>query len=93
MENVSASEVEQSLRSAVFARLIGALRDTHSGVRAKACRSLGKMAKRGYLDSTETKILSQESARLLGRGEGSWDGAFVVRKEAAEVEEIVRTLG
>jgi HEAT repeat protein len=93
VENVSASDVEPALSSAVFTRLIAALRDIHSGVRAKACRSLGKMAKRGYLDGTETEILSQEIARLLGKREGNWDEAFVVRKEAAEVEETLRKPG
>ena len=67
VENVSASDVAPHCVPQICARLIAALRDTHSGVRAKACRSLGKMAKRGWLDRTEIDILSQEIAHLLGK--------------------------
>jgi HEAT repeat protein len=92
VENVSVTDVAPQLRSQICARLIAALRDTHSGVRAKACRSLGKMAKRGWLDKTEIDILSREIAHLLGKDSQRWDDAFAVRKEAAEVEETLTRL-
>lgn len=92
VENVSAAEVAPQLRSQICARLIAALRDAHSGVRAKACRSLGKMAKRDWLDKTEIDILSREISRLLGKNSQRWDDAFAVRKEAAEVEQTLTGL-
>jgi len=92
VENVTATDVEPQLRSQICTRLIAALRDTHSGVRAKACRSLGKMAKREWLDKTEIDILSHEIAQLLGKDSQRWDDAFAVRKEAAEVEENLSRL-
>jgi hypothetical protein len=88
-ENVPYTQVAPELRSQIFARLIAALHDTHSGVRAKACRSLGKLARRDWLDATEFQILTREIARLLGKDSQRWDDAFAVRKEAAEVEEIL----
>jgi len=90
--NVSASDVSPQLRSQICAHLIAALRDTHSGVRAKACRSLGKVAKRGWLDRTEIDILSREIAHLLGKDSRRWDDAFAVRKETAEVEQTLSRL-
>jgi hypothetical protein len=89
VENVLPPEVEPQRRAQMFERLTAALRDSHSGVRAKACRSLGKMAKREYLDPRQTSILAAEIVRLLGKGSEKWDDAFAVRKEALEVEGIL----
>jgi hypothetical protein len=92
VENVAATDVPAQQRSQICARLIAALHDTHSGVRAKSCRSLGKMAKRNWLDKTEIDVLYREISHLLGKDSQRWDEAFAVRKEAAEVEQILARL-
>jgi hypothetical protein len=73
----------------VFDALVLALKDPHSGVRSKSCRSLGKMARHGYLDSEQLNTLRKEVDIILGRRDYNWDNAFVVRREASEVEEIL----
>jgi HEAT repeat protein len=93
VENVPPNDVSAELRSQSCARLVASLRDTHSGVRAKSCRSLGKMVKHGWLDTSEISVVSHEMARLLGRDQQRWDDAFAVRKEAAEVEEYLNRHG
>ncbi len=90
VENISPEQMEAQAGREMFERLSAALRDAHSGVRAKACRSLGKMSKRGFLDEAEMGRLASEIDRLLGKGTESWDDAFIVRKEAIEVEGILK---
>ncbi len=57
----------------------------NAGVRAKAIRSLCKLAKFGHLNKNEKKEVKTICDRLLGTDEHfEWDRAFVVRKEAQE---------
>lgn len=88
-ENVKVAEIDSEDVRKVFEALILALKDPHSGVRSKSCRSLGKMAKHGYLFAEQLSVLKKEVEIILGRRDYNWDNAFVVRREATEVEEIL----
>jgi HEAT repeat protein len=72
-------------RERMFQALLKASRFEHAAVRAKAIRSLGKMAGRGLLDREQKGALSDLLHGTLGASEeAQWDRAFIVRKEAKE---------
>jgi hypothetical protein len=82
-DSIPGGRMPEDLRSAVVERLHATLADTNAGIRAKAVRSLGKMAARGHMTSEERDTLAGACRRLLGQdGSFEWDRAFVVRKEA-----------
>mgnify|MGYP001057926095 FL=1 len=61
------------------------LADTSAGVRAKAIRSYGKLARYGHLNQEEKAKLRETCELLLGVDEQfDWDRAYIVRKEAQE---------
>jgi len=65
--------------------LRGNLSDPNAGVRSKAVRSLGKLAKYCHLTDAERAQLKVVCRHIIGIDEdGDWDRAFVVRKEAEE---------
>ncbi len=77
--------VPEELRREFVARLRANLADTNTGVRAKAIRSLGKMARQGHLRPEEKELLGKACHSLIGDDEAfDWDRAFVVRREAEE---------
>lgn len=64
------------------------LADPHKGVKAKAVRSLGKLARHGHLDAAQMRAMRDIALNLLGEDdEFRWDRAYVVRKEAQEALE------
>lgn len=68
---------------AVVDGLHALLADPNAGVRAKAVRSLGKLAKAGHMTASERETLAAACRRLLGEdGSFEWDRAWVVRREA-----------
>ena len=68
-----------------FSALIAALSDPYAPVRAKAMRSLGKMARGGFLHPAQIKQLEQTCRKALGETDFAWDVAYIVRVEADEV--------
>jgi hypothetical protein len=83
-------QLAEDRRSEIFEVLFRALSDTQPAVRAKAVRSLGKLARFGYLESAQEEHVRLAVLRILGRDEAyEWDRAFVVRREA---EETLRNL-
>ena len=61
------------------------LGDASAGVRAKAIRSYGKLARYGHLDKEEKAKLRDTCELLLGVDDQfDWDRAYIVRKEAQE---------
>ncbi len=61
------------------------LGDTSAGVRAKAIRSYGKLARYGHLNKEEREKLRKTCVLLLGVDDQfDWDRAYIVRKEAQE---------
>jgi HEAT repeat protein len=73
------------LRRQAVDQLRSNLSDPSPGVRAKAVRSLGKLARHGHLTDGEISHLRATFKRFLGQDEHfEWERAYVVRKEAAE---------
>ena len=59
--------------------------DPNPGIRAKAVRSMGKLAKFGHLNSEEKSRFARTCNLFLGTDDKfEWDRAFIVRKEAQE---------
>ena len=84
-DSIPAGGMPEDQRLAVVERLHALLADGNAGVRAKAVRSLGKLAKAGHLTAPERGTLAAACRRLLGEDESfDWDRAFVVRREAEE---------
>ncbi len=84
-ESLIAAQVRDELRRAMLESLQANLADTSPGIRAKAVRSLGKMAKFGLLNASELVSLKVIYQRLLGIDDDyEWDRAYVVRREAEE---------
>lgn len=82
-EHLDPARVPAPLREQLFERLLAKTGDRFAGVRSKALRSLGKMAKFGFLDGVGRARLAGAVARALGENdEGNWDLAYVVRAEA-----------
>jgi HEAT repeat protein len=89
-ESIPASELKAGLRNDLVERLRKNLADTSPGIRAKAVRSLGKLAKHGHLTQDQRGQLRRTLLHLTGDdGRFEWDRAFVVRKEAKEALEYV----
>jgi len=84
-EAIPAARLPEAVRTELVARLQANLADPNAGVRAKAVRSLGKLAKEGHLPGGESEALRAAFHRILGDdGRFEWDNAYVVRKEAEE---------
>jgi HEAT repeat protein len=61
------------------------LSDSSAGVRSKAIRSYGKLARYGHLTEEEKGACKETCELLLGvDGQYDWDRAYIVRKEAQE---------
>jgi hypothetical protein len=84
-EHVPAELVSAPRRAEMFEALFRTVTDAHSAVRAKAVRSLGKMARAGYLAPEHVDRALAAAVRILGRDEAyEWDRAYIVRQEAEE---------
>ena len=67
------------------------LADPNKGVKAKALRSLGKLARYGHLSEDQKRSMQDIALNLLGEDdEFRWDRAYVVRKEAREALEFFK---
>ena len=85
VEHLDPQNIPQTARKRMFNSLIKNLSDRHSGVRAKAVRSIGKMAKFGFIGTKERSTAKKAMARILGLDDAfDWDRAYVVRAEAEE---------
>jgi HEAT repeat protein len=66
------------------------LSDPSAGVRSKAVRSWGKLARFGHLDKEEKQKCKETCELLLGADDQyNWDRAYIVRKEAQEALECL----
>jgi len=84
-ERVPASQIGEDRRAEIYEVLFRALSDAQPAVRAKAVRSLGKLARFGYLGRAHEERVRLAVLRILGRDEAyEWDRAFIVRREAEE---------
>ncbi len=85
VESIPPGGLAEDVRQAMLEVLLHNLGDYSPGVRAKAVRSLGKMARYGHLTGRERWELAARLRRILGLDEQfEWDRAYVVRKEAQE---------
>lgn len=90
VESIPAGSLPAELRQAVVQQLQANLADASPAIRAKAVRSLGKLAKYGHLEPDECGGLHVTLQHLLGEDEHyEWDRAYVVRKEAREALQYV----
>jgi HEAT repeat protein len=84
-ERVPADQIGEDRRAEIYEVLFRALSDVQPAVRAKAVRSLGKLARFGYLKPAQEERVRLAVLRILGRDEAhEWDRAFIVRREAEE---------
>jgi HEAT repeat protein len=85
VESIPPALLSPDLKQLFMDRLQYNLSDTNASVRAKAIRSLGKLAKYKHLNDSERRQLKTACQHILGTDEdGEWDRAFIVRKEAEE---------
>jgi len=85
VESIKRSDLSEEKRLDIIEQLKNNLSDENSGIRAKAMRSLGKLAKYGHLNKKERETLKTACYRVLGKDRFEWDRAYVVRKQAEEV--------
>ncbi len=84
-ESIEPGAVEPDRLQRVVGILRGNLADPNPGIRAKAVRSLGKLARYGHLDPEQEEWLCATLKRILGTDDAyDWDRAYIVRKEAKE---------
>lgn len=87
-ESIPAGELPGDILDGYYDILRTNLADPHKAVKAKALRSLGKLARFGHLDDDRKRTLRGIVLNLLGEDdEFHWDRAYVVRKEAQEALE------
>lgn len=85
IESIPPSELPDELLAAFIDTLQINLADPSPGVRAKAVRSFGKLAKFGFLNEAQQAQLKSLCELVLGIDENfEWDRAYIVRKEAQE---------
>jgi len=85
VEKIPREKVDEELLGRMVEILRRNLGDPNPGIRAKAVRSLGKMAQRGYLEDEMCAWLHRVLFRILGEDEANdWDRAYIVRREARE---------
>lgn len=91
VEVVPPAALSERRRREIFDALCRAIGDVQPAVRAKAARSLGKLAAYGYLDADMTLQLRTVLEKLITRGEETdWDRAYIVRREALEALETLK---
>jgi HEAT repeat protein len=84
-ESIPPADLPEELKQGFVETLQANLADPNPGIRSKAVRSLGKLAKYGHLDQEELDKLKSVCELILGvDGSFDWDRAYVVRKEAKE---------
>ncbi len=89
-EHLNPEAVPGEVRREMFRRLLAKVRDRYAGVRSKAIRSLGKMARFGLLEQEERALLARALAGTLGEDDAeNWDLAYIVRLEAERARRYV----
>ncbi len=83
LESIEPDALGEEQRRVFLSVLRSNLADGSSGIRAKAVRSLGKMARFGFLEQGEKEQLEKTFMNILGKDEAyDWDRAYAVRREA-----------
>jgi hypothetical protein len=85
VESIPPTDLSPQLRRDFIETLRANLADPNAGIRAKAIRSLGKLARYGHLTDSGCEELKATCYLLLGTDENyAWDRAYIVRKQAKE---------
>lgn len=83
IEVVPPEKISSHERRLIVDALFRSVGDRVPAIRAKALRSLAKMAAAGYLGEERKSELRERAQRILGMDEQfNWDNAYIVRKEA-----------
>lgn len=92
IEVIPPDQLTKKQSSDIFESLVRKLSDEEHGVRSKAIRSLGKMARFNFLDIEQTTRLKEIVDRILGIDESyQWDRAYIVRKEAQQISDFLKS--
>lgn len=89
IDSFQSGQVPQDLATQAFERLLFRLRDSSAVVRSKAVRSIGKMARKGYVRQDMLQVALVSVAQLLGEGDEDSDPFYLVRKEAENTRSIL----
>jgi len=90
-ESIPSSDLPDEMRCGLVKMLRANLADPNPGIRAKAVRSLGKLAQCAHLTAAERKELKATLDLILGEdAQFEWDRAYIVRKEAREARQHVK---
>jgi HEAT repeat protein len=85
VEQIKPEDLPIDFKKGMLDAIQTSLADASAGVRAKAIRSYGKLARYGHLDKDEKAKLRRTCELLLGVDDQfDWDRAYIVRKEAQE---------
>jgi hypothetical protein len=89
-ENVAPDLMDDPTKSELFEKLMGMVADPYAGVRSKAFRSLGKMARFGFLSAGLKARLAEAAKKAIGESEEhNWDVAYIVRMEASKAKNFL----
>jgi hypothetical protein len=93
-EVVPAQRLTEARRGEMYEALFHALADVYPGVRAKAIRSLGKLARFGYVAEEQRQKILAAAKVILGEGDRyEWDHAYIVRFEAQKTRKYLEETG
>lgn len=84
-ESIPSDQLSAADKEDILTTITDNLSDERAGVRSKAVRSYGKLAKYGHLNAEEREELTSLCHSILGSDEFNWDRAYIVRKEAREI--------
>lgn len=84
-ESIPEGDLQPAVIDRIVERVRANLADGSPAIRAKAVRTMGKLARYGHLSAAQCSELAVTLRRILGEDEHyEWDRAYVVRKEARE---------
>ena len=85
VESISPVDLPAEYKNGMLEAIKANLSDSSAGIRSKAIRSYGKLARYGHLNEEEKQTCKETCELLLGvDGKYDWDRAYIVRKEAQE---------
>ena len=85
VEMISPEDLPGNYKKEMLDAVQVSLADSSAGIRSKAIRSYGKLARYGHLNNDEKLKCKHTCELLLGIDEKfEWDRAYIVRKEAQE---------
>lgn len=90
LEVIVPDDLDEETRRQMHVVLRENLAEPNPSIRAKAVRSLGKMAHYGFMNDHERDSLEHTLMRILGKDEAfDWDRAYAVRREAERALQIL----